>query len=76
MLCSEAQAAVSQETGLGIRPAEQREEARRAARRLVNFGWATQGVAGEERSVEAVQGGMRVEGSFAKGEWGIRWEDS
>lgn len=49
-----------------------REEARRAARRLVNFGWKSQGVE-EERGVEAVQDGKVVESSFAKGEWGIRW---
>lgn len=49
-----------------------REEARRAARRLVNFGWKSQGVE-EDRGVEAVQDGKVVESSFAKGEWGIRW---
>ncbi len=76
VLCSQAQEAVEQESTLDIRPAEQREEARRAARRLVNFGWASQGVEKEDRRVEAVINGQRVEGSFAKGEWGIRWADT
>jgi hypothetical protein len=49
-----------------------REEARRAARRLVNFGFRSQGVE-EDREVEAVQDGKVVETSFAKGEWGVRW---
>lgn len=52
-----------------------REEARRAARRLVNFGFESQGIQVEEgsKAVEAIQGGKVVEASFAKGEWGIRW---
>jgi hypothetical protein len=41
-------------------------------RRLVNFGFSSQGV-DEDRPVEAVQDGHVVETSFAKGEWGIRW---
>lgn len=62
--------------GTGARPevkeVDRREETRRSARRLVNFGWESQGVH-ENRSVEAVQSGKVVEGSFAKGEWGLRW---
>lgn len=54
---------------------ESREEARRAGRRLVNFGFVSQGVE-EEKRVEAVQGGKVVEASFAKGEWGIRWSST
>ncbi len=76
VLCSEAQGAVQEESTLGIRPSEQREEARRAARRLVNFGFPSQGLEEEKREVEAVQDGHRVEGSYAKGEWGIRWSDT
>ncbi|KAK4685720.1 hypothetical protein P7C73_g4423, partial [Tremellales sp. Uapishka_1] len=53
-------------------PPDAREEARRAARRLVNFGFTSQGVE-EDRQVEGVQAGKVVEGSHAKGEWGIRW---
>lgn len=56
-----------------LQPAEQREEARRAARRLVAFGFVSQGVE-EPRPVESVQNGKLVETSFAKGEWGIRWK--
>jgi hypothetical protein len=55
-----------------MEPSQAREETRRTARRLVNFGWQSQGVQ-EDRPVEAVQKGKVVEGSFAKGEWGIRW---
>ncbi|OCF35636.1 hypothetical protein I316_02691 [Kwoniella heveanensis BCC8398] len=59
-----------------LEPAEQREEARRAARRLIAFGFRSQGVMDEQREVEAVQenGGRIVETSFAKGEWGLRWK--
>ncbi|WWC73025.1 uncharacterized protein I206_106990 [Kwoniella pini CBS 10737] len=53
---------------------EQREESRRAARRLVAFGFASQGIPTEDRVVEAIQNGKIVETSFAKGEWGIRWK--
>ncbi|WVQ93160.1 hypothetical protein IAU59_000224 [Kwoniella sp. CBS 9459] len=56
-----------------LEPAEEREEARRAARRIVAFGFISQGVE-EEREVEAVQDAKTVETSFAKGEWGIRWK--
>lgn len=76
--CSEAERAVFAVIGnegedrKTLKPEEQREEARRAARRLVNFGFGSQGVE-EKRGVEAVQDGKVVEGSFAKGEWGIRW---
>lgn len=55
------------------RPVNARELARRSARLLVGFGFSLQGVEGETRSVEAVQGGQVVESSFAKGDWGIRW---
>jgi hypothetical protein len=53
-------------------PTDAREEARRAARRIVAFGWHSQGV-DEDRPVQAVQNGKQVETSFAKGEWGIQW---
>lgn len=53
-------------------PSDGREEARRAARRIVAFGWQSQGVE-EDRPVQAVQVGKEVETSFAKGEWGLRW---
>ena len=55
------------------RPVNARELARRSARLLINFGFASQGVEGETRGVEAVQGDQVVESSFAKGDWGIRW---
>ncbi|WWC63955.1 uncharacterized protein I303_106561 [Kwoniella dejecticola CBS 10117] len=61
-------------TSSNISPSEQREEARRAARRLVAFGFSSQGIPTENRAVEAVQNGKVVETSFAKGEWGIRWK--
>jgi hypothetical protein len=68
ILCSEVEAAVAPlKEG-----AEHREEARRTARRLVNFGFAAQGV-DEKRAVEGVQDGKVVEASYAKGEWGVRW---
>ncbi|ORY33082.1 hypothetical protein BCR39DRAFT_521078 [Naematelia encephala] len=71
-LCSEVEGAVTfPET---VEPSQRREEARRAARRLVNFGFTSQGVE-EEKPVEAVQDRKVVEGSFAKGEWGIRWAE-
>lgn len=57
---------------MGMEAAERREEARRAARRLINFGFESQGVE-EAREVQGMQGGKVVEGSFAKGEWGVRW---
>ncbi|GFZ47299.1 hypothetical protein JCM24511_05042 [Saitozyma sp. JCM 24511] len=60
---------------LNIPPAEQREEARRAGRRLVHFGFRSQGV-DEDRPVEAVQNNKVVEASFAKGEWAIRWANA
>jgi hypothetical protein len=60
---------------LNIPPAEQREEARRAGRRLVQFGFRSQGV-DEDRPVEAVQDNKVVEASFAKGEWAIRWANA
>lgn len=69
VLCSEVEKAVEPPAG----KQDGREEARRAARRLVNFGFKAQGVE-EDRSVEAVQDGKVVESSFAKGEWGIRWQ--
>ncbi|WWD06830.1 hypothetical protein V865_004926 [Kwoniella europaea PYCC6329] len=57
-----------------LSPTEQREESRRAARRLVALGFPSQGIAEEGREVEAIQNGKSVETSFAKGEWGIRWK--
>ncbi|WVQ63826.1 uncharacterized protein L199_001981 [Kwoniella botswanensis] len=57
-----------------LSPTEQREESRRAARRIVAFGFPSQGIAEEGREVEAIQNGKSVETSFAKGEWGIRWK--
>ncbi|WVW79449.1 hypothetical protein I302_101418 [Kwoniella bestiolae CBS 10118] len=57
-----------------LSPTEQREESRRAARRLVAFGFPSQGIPEEQREVEAIQNGKIVETSFAKGEWGIRWK--
>ena len=67
-ICSEIETEVTIPEG----KQDAREEARRAARRLVNFGFRSQGVE-EDREVEAVQDGKVVETSFAKGEWGIRW---
>jgi hypothetical protein len=67
-ICSEVETEVPLPEG----KQDAREEARRAARRLVNFGFRSQGVE-EDREVEAVQDGKVVETSFAKGEWGIRW---
>jgi hypothetical protein len=67
-ICSEVETEVPIPEG----KQDAREEARRAARRLVNFGFRSQGVE-EDREVEAVQDGKVVETSFAKGEWGIRW---
>ncbi|WRT69136.1 uncharacterized protein IL334_006120 [Kwoniella shivajii] len=58
----------------GLSKTEEREEARRAARRLVAFGFHNQGIENEKRQVEAIQNGKAVETSFAKGEWGIRWK--
>ena len=72
VICSHAQGEVAEEMWSSLGPPERREEARRAARRLVHFGWESQGV-DEKRGVEAVQDGSVVEASFAKGEWGIRW---
>jgi hypothetical protein len=71
VLCSEAEKQVELSTDRPITDA--REEARRAARRLVAFGWPTPLT--ETRPVEPVQNGKVVETSFAKGEWGIRWKD-
>jgi len=70
VLCSDVEAIVEPPERA---QADHREEARRCARRLVAFGWAAQGVEGEMRGVEAVQGGRVVETSFAKGEWGIHF---
>jgi hypothetical protein len=67
-ICSEVESSVTIPDG----KQDAREEARRAARRLVNFGFRSQGIE-EDRDVEAVQDGKVVETSFAKGEWGIRW---
>lgn len=67
-ICSEVESSVTIPEG----KQDAREEARRAARRLVNFGFRSQGIE-EDRDVEAVQDGKVVETSFAKGEWGIRW---
>lgn len=67
--CSEVEKAVGPPAG----KQDGREEARRTARRLVNFGFKSQGIE-EDRSVEAVQDNKVVETSFAKGEWGIRWQ--
>ena len=67
-ICSEVETEVPIPEG----KQDAREEARRAARRLVNFGFRSQGIE-EDREVEAVQDGKVVETSFAKGEWGIRW---
>ena len=55
----------------GMQKAKEREMVRRAARRGVAFGLEVE--EGGRRSVEGVQGGWVVEGSFAKGEWGLRW---
>lgn len=55
----------------GMDKAKEREMVRRAARRGVAFGFEIE--EGRRRRVEAVQGGRRVESSFAKGEWGVRW---
>jgi hypothetical protein len=71
VICSEVEKAVPAPEG----KQDAREEARRAARRIVNFGFGAQGVQ-EDRAVEAVQDGKVVETSFAKGEWGIRWARS
>jgi hypothetical protein len=68
VICSEVEKEVHMPEG----KLDGREEARRAARRLVNFGFRSQGIE-EDRGVEAVQDGQVVETSFAKGEWGIRW---
>jgi hypothetical protein len=76
ILCSEVEREVVESGQVpATKQQDVREEARRAGRRLVNFGFESQGVdVGEEvRGVEAVQGGKVVEASFAKGEWGIRW---
>ena len=67
-ICSDIEKEVNPPEG----KSDAREEARRAARRLVNFGFSSQGIE-EPRDVEAVQEGKVVETSFAKGEWGIRW---
>lgn len=66
----------------GMRRAEFRERVRRAGRRVVVFSSGLSGDGegkGEETGVggrgrfECVQDGKVVEGSFAKGEWGIRF---
>lgn len=62
----------------GQRRADEREMVRKAARRLVAFGAPDDGNGdgdGERRKCEAVMKGAVVEGSFAKGEWGIRWRE-
>ncbi|WVR08992.1 hypothetical protein IAU60_006052 [Kwoniella sp. DSM 27419] len=69
----EAESPTPPQTRTRLAPAEQREEARRAARRIVAFGFRSQGI-DEDRPVQAAQGGKPVpETSFAKGEWGLRW---
>ncbi|MCJ1378941.1 hypothetical protein MMC17_002040 [Xylographa soralifera] len=73
----------------GQQRAEERELVRQAARRGVAFGFIVRRgtddaqsrtgqkpPAGEERrKCEAVQNGRVVEASFAKGEWGVRWQE-
>lgn len=61
----------------GQRKAEEREQVRCAARRLVAFGYLiNQGKENEQRLLcEAVMKGEVVESSFAKGDWGVRWRE-
>ncbi|WWC91133.1 uncharacterized protein L201_006074 [Kwoniella dendrophila CBS 6074] len=65
---------ISSSSSSKLSQVEQREESRRAARRLVAFGFESQGILNENRSLEPIQNGKIVETSFAKGEWGIRWK--
>lgn len=66
----------------GLKIAKQREQVRQAARRGVAFGLRItnsesdggSGKAAGRRKAEAVQHGRVVEASFAKGEWGVRWQ--
>lgn len=55
---------------VGMEIAEQRERVRRAGRRLVVFPDSAESEIGAR--LECVQNGKVVEGSFAKGDWGIR----
>lgn len=58
----------------GMELAKQRERARRAGRRIVVFPELESVVEtmGVGAKLECVQNGKVVEGSFAKGEWGVR----
>lgn len=74
---------------MGQQRAEEREMVRQAARRGVAFGFSVRGeyverrcdsvlddmAGGELKKCEAVQNGKVVEASFAKGEWGVRWQE-
>lgn len=61
----------------GQKKAEQREQVRCAARRLVAFGYVNEEQKDEQRVFcEAVMKGEVVEASFAKGVWGIRWREA
>lgn len=57
----------------GLHVAGQREKVRQAGRRGAVFGFLSGRGEGERRKVEVVQNGRVVEGSFAKGTWGVRW---
>ena len=76
--------AVKDEEGVkdteGKKTAEQRERVRRVARRGVREGFALcqPGKETQRRLVEAIGNDGRklgVDVSFARGEWGIRWQD-
>lgn len=56
----------------GMRRAEERERVRRAGRRLVAFKDRENVVSRIGARLECVQDGRVVEGSFAKGDWGVR----
>lgn len=57
----------------GMERARERERVRRAGRRLVVFAEEKESVRSViGKRLECVQGGKVVEGSFAKGDWGVR----
>ena len=68
----------------GMQRARHREMVRQAARRGVAFGFTIIGSHSEleygnaaeiMKKVIAVQNGRPVESSFAKGDWGVKWQD-
>ena len=72
--CTQVEKALFVEEVTGMDAARQRERVRRAGRRIVVFP-DQENVSKIGKRLQCVQNGKVVEGSFAKGEWGVRVAD-